>query len=235
MQPLNRLKMWAGERFFSAMLAFLFANQKAAYSKPVRGLVMFFFGRFIASRYHQVIAMYGDLYGRSLEAGLTQVSALLDRAPQLIVDCGAGTGFVSEALASRFPEAHIIALVAVPAMLLQAKHRLSDNGTRYSLVRCDTAAAPLQDGCADLVVAQNTTPFVAEFGRLCRPEGVVLFTDSSAKAVVAKATAAFRATGQFDTVDGRATESGFYVAARRRQGVVPAAPSGSQSVDLSTT
>lgn len=78
---------------------------------------------------------------------------LLSRAgehwsPKRILDLGSGTGYGSELLRRRFPEAEIIALDLAPEMLQYARaRRPASNG----YVAADAEQLPLADYCIDLV------------------------------------------------------------------------------------
>lgn len=78
---------------------------------------------------------------------------LLSRAdeawsPKRILDLGSGTGYGSELLRKRFPDAEIIALDIAPQMLQYARsHRPVCSG----YVAADAEQLPLADGCIDLV------------------------------------------------------------------------------------
>ena len=78
---------------------------------------------------------------------------LLSRAdeswlPKRILDLGSGTGYGSELLRRRFPDAEIIALDIAPQMLEYARaHR----PVAEAYVAADAEQLPLADGCIDLV------------------------------------------------------------------------------------
>jgi SAM-dependent methyltransferase len=212
---MNVISRHLGNLFFSLMLWPILRFQKVARSKPVRKFVEVFFGRVLASRYHKVIAIYGPLYGSALSEGLDRVQSNIDGPITRIVDCGTGTGFVTSVVFGRFPEARIVSIDAVPAMLDLARLRFGREGIKAELVLADTANIPLPDAWADLVVAQNTTPFFKEFARICRPGGVVLFADSSAQLIVTAAIEAAKRSNMFMDIHAGLSQSGFYVASTR--------------------
>ncbi len=209
---INRLVLWANQLLFTLVLGPLFLWPNLAYSRPVRSLIAFVFGRLVAPHYHRVIAVYGETYGVALERGLYEASKLMPGVPTRVIDCGVGTGFVSRTVRGHFPDATIVGVDLAPAML----RNTAGSRTEVALVRGDTSSMPLADGVADLVVAQNTTPFLAEFARVCAPGGVVIFTDSSVRAVAGAAGRAAERTGMFDLVRSHALEAGFYLVGRRR-------------------
>jgi ubiquinone/menaquinone biosynthesis C-methylase UbiE len=212
---MNRVVLHALSVGFSAMLAFLLLFPKAARSKPVRWLITFFFGRMLAQRYDKVISVYGSAYGLALSRGLDAASALVRRPIDTIVDCGAGTGFVTQALAKRYPNARIICVDVVPAMLLQARTRFKESGIAATVICGDISIMPLPDACADLVVAQNTIPYLQEFARICAAGGAVIFADSSARLVTGVAARAAAKIGTFGKIESGTTETGFYLCAER--------------------
>ncbi|HEY8568391.1 malonyl-ACP O-methyltransferase BioC [Microbulbifer sp.] len=69
-------------------------------------------------------------------------------SPKRILDLGSGTGYGSELLRKRYPDAEIIALDLAAEMLSYARaHRPVSNG----YVAADAEQLPLADGCIDLV------------------------------------------------------------------------------------
>ena len=68
--------------------------------------------------------------------------------PQRILDLGSGTGYGSELLRRRFPDAEIIALDIAPQMLAYAR---AERPCASSYVAADAEQLPLADGCIDLV------------------------------------------------------------------------------------
>jgi ubiquinone/menaquinone biosynthesis C-methylase UbiE len=200
---------------FSATLAILLKNQWVTQRTITRKFIEWVFGRAIASHYHKVIGLYGDLYGAALDRGLDEAQILVRRPIKRIIDCGTGTGYVSEILSRRFPEATIISIDAVIPMLRAARSRFERAAVRGIIVCGDTSRLPLAAGSVDLVVAQNTTPFLEEFGRVCAPGGVVVFADSSATLITRIAVETLRKKAMFLEVKGSAAVSGFFVAGVR--------------------
>jgi SAM-dependent methyltransferase len=213
---MKRFMLAVSDVGFSLSVGLVLTFQQTAYAALVRKLVTFLFGRLLAPSYHRVITLYGSLYGLALNAGLDQVRDTVKRPIQTIVDCGTGTGFVSQVLAARFPTATIISVDAVLQMLKIAGSQLEGLGIEPSLICADASHLPLGDGSADLVVAQNTMPFLSEFSRVCVPGGAVLFVDSAATLITPVAIRAFRKTYMFDDVVGRPVASGFFILGKRK-------------------
>jgi len=213
---MKRLTLAVLNLFYSVCLGSVLAVPRSAGIGFVRWTGEVFFGRLIAPRYNRLIDFYGHLYGLALGAGLDELQRTLTQPIRTIVDCGTGTGFVSQVLAARFPNARIISVDAVVAMLNQAHCRFEALGVTPRLICADASHLPLRSACADLVVAQNTTPFLEEFARVCVPGGAVLFIDSAATLITPVAVRAFRKTRMFDEIVGRTVVSGFYAVAKRR-------------------
>ena len=70
----------------------------------------------------------------------TDVLDRLDlRGDERVLDAGCGTGRVTEALAERLPDGHVVALDASPAMIAEARRRLARLGERVEFVVADLA------------------------------------------------------------------------------------------------
>lgn len=95
-----------------------------------------------------------------------------------ILDVGAGTGFITAALAGSHPAAQVLALDLSEGMLRVARDRFSG-----ACIAGDAEALPLSDHSIDVVfsnMAIQWCPSVEdvfrEFGRVLRPGGRLLFT-----------------------------------------------------------
>ena len=96
-------------------------------------------------------------------------------SPKRILDLGSGTGYGSELLRKRFPDAEIIALDIAPQMLEYARtHRPISDG----YVAADAEQLPLADGCIDLVFSSfalqwcyRLPQLFAEIRRVLTPAG----------------------------------------------------------------
>jgi malonyl-CoA O-methyltransferase len=116
--------------------------------------------------------------------------------PRRILDIGAGTGQGTMALATHYPDAHIIAMDMAENMLQQSrtkqltqrswlaqlKNRLSGNkSTHY--VCADAEQLPFSDASVDMIFSSLTIQWCAdlmtlvkEFRRVLKPGGLLLFT-----------------------------------------------------------
>lgn len=212
---MNRLALLVSEILFTAAQIPLLLWPTLTESRIVRGFVVVFFGRLLARHYHRVIRFFGASYGIALAQALDRVASLQGNEIRLAIDCGTGTGFVSRAVAERFPRARIVGVDAVLPMLRTARRNLRESNVRASHVRADSLRLPIAAGAADLVVAQNTTAFLGEFARVCRPGGTVVFVDSSARYLAPFARIAASRTGAFDDIVAERAKAGFFLVARR--------------------
>lgn len=102
--------------------------------------------------------------------------------PAQALDLGCGTGYIAQALLRRYRGARIVALDIAEGML-HAARRQSGWWRRPRFVCGDAERLPLVDACADLVISNLTLqwfndlePTFAEFLRVLRPGGALLFT-----------------------------------------------------------
>src|SRR4051812_42259971 len=109
--------------FFSSFLSFLFRHPAAARTRFARKLIQWTFGKLVAPHYSRVIRMYGPRYGAPLARGLEEIRRAIRRDVRIVVDCGTGTGYVSQELARSFAGAQLYSIDAVRPMLLQARDR----------------------------------------------------------------------------------------------------------------
>ena len=102
--------------------------------------------------------------------------------PARVLDAGSGPGVGGAALRERYPEAHIIALdIALPMLRAAARH--TGQPPAFSRVCADVQALPLADASIDLVYSNLCLQWcddpglaLAEFARVLRPGGLLLFT-----------------------------------------------------------
>lgn len=217
LSPIRSLYLFFSQIFFTAALAPLFLWPKLAETTLMRRLIAFSFGSLLAKHYHLIIESFGELYGAALERGLQRVSVLAAIEIESVVDCGTGTGFASRRAASHFPNALIMGVDVIPEMLNQAQRDALRQGLKIRYVKADTTNIPLQDGVVDVVIAQNTAPYLSEFARICRPGGFVVFVDTAAKWIKPLALRAAKRTGYFDLIEVKQATAGFYLLARRKE------------------
>ncbi|MEE9412586.1 MAG: malonyl-ACP O-methyltransferase BioC [Methylococcales bacterium] len=94
------------------------------------------------------------------------------------LDVGAGTGFCTELLTTHC--AHVVALDIAPAMLVQARHRLTGNA---SYLVADTQSLPIKDHSVDVVFANlalqwcvDLSVVFQEFKRVLKKNGQIVFS-----------------------------------------------------------
>lgn len=130
-----------------------------------------------AADYDRVAVLQREVGDRLLER-----LDFLRIAPERILDLGAGTGHLARALTKRYRRARIVALDIAHAMLLQARRR-SGWWRRPRFVCGDIERLPFADHSVDLLLSSLTVqwcnalePTFAEFRRVLRPGGALLFT-----------------------------------------------------------
>ena len=101
-------------------------------------------GQYTALR-RRLVPCYEEFYGAAVD-----VLSLSARPPQRVLDLGAGTGLLSEAIVTAFPSVSIELLDGSAPMLDQARARLGDAVTA---VHVADLADPLPDGRFDAIVS----------------------------------------------------------------------------------
>jgi ubiquinone/menaquinone biosynthesis C-methylase UbiE len=110
----------------------------------------------------------------ALELALKDASA-----PQRILDLGTGTGVVALALAERYSEAEVVGIDLSPAMVDEARRKLSfELAGRVRFEVGDASALDCPDGDFDLVVLSNMIPFSEELARVTAPGGTLVLSFS---------------------------------------------------------
>ena len=88
---------------------------------------------------------------------------------ETVLDAGCGSGRVTERLAERLPDGHVIALDGSPAMLAAARERLACFGSRIEYVEADLARRlPLGDGGVDAIFSTATFHWIGDHPALFR-------------------------------------------------------------------
>lgn len=108
--------------------------------------------------------------------------------PQRILDVGCGFGLSFDELARRFAPDQIAGLDADPHLRTRAGQRAADCACPVTLTEGNAAALPWADGHFDMVFCHQTFHHIvaqeaamAEFHRVLRPGGVLLFAESTRK------------------------------------------------------
>jgi SAM-dependent methyltransferase len=117
-------------------------------------------------------ARRGPAHAAPLEAALERVPVA-----RKALDLGTGTGIGALTIARRFPEAEVVGVDFSPAMVAEARRKLTADVERR--VRFETADAerlPYPDRDFDLVALVNMIPFFDELVRVTAPGGHVVFS-----------------------------------------------------------
>lgn len=154
------------------------------------------FGR-AAPNYAAVAALQREVEARLLE----QLDYLDDRQPARILDLGSGPGRAAGAMKKRWPKAEVLAVDAALPMLREVPRH-----TRFwrpvKRVCADVTALPLADQCADVLFSslclqwvEDLPAVLAEFRRVLRPEGLLLFS-TFGPGTLAELREAYEAAGE---------------------------------------
>jgi malonyl-CoA O-methyltransferase len=135
------------------------------------------FGR-AAAGYAEVAMLQRECESRLLE----QLEVLEDKVPAHILDVGSGPGRASGVMKGRWPKSEVVALdIALPMLGQVPKHTRFWRPVRR--VCGEAAMLPFADGSFDLIFSNLCLQWVpelpvalAEFRRVLRPEGLLLFT-----------------------------------------------------------
>ncbi len=131
---------------------------------------------------------YDDVAVLQREVGQRLVNRLevVKLSPDVILDVGAGTGYVSQALKNNYKGAKIISLDIAPGMLQVARSK--DSWVRkwfggHGYICGDAEYLPLADNSVDLIFSNLTLQWCgelerafAEFRRVLKPEGLLMFS-----------------------------------------------------------
>lgn len=212
--PFIRLSHFLSQILFSIITPFLLM-QRIAKLSITRLFISFCFGRLYGNRYQKIIDAFQGRYGLAMAQGLAKAKEIAGDNISVVVDCGTGTGFVTKQAVEYFPNASFIAFDILHGMLTQARNNCRDIATDVFHVRADTFALPLADKSVDLLLAQNTIPCFAEFARVCRPGGMMIYVDTSAGWIANLAKRMVKKNQFFETVIGERVDLGFYVLAQK--------------------
>ena len=209
----NRITHFFAQLLFSIVMPPLFIPWIARL-RITRCVIAFCFGRLYGSKYQNVIDSFHGKYGLAMAEGLSRVKEIAGHKISVIVDCGTGTGFVTQLAADNFPDARIVAIDLLDGMLSQARHNCEKIASRVIHLKADTFALPLADNSVDLILAQNTIADFKGFARVCRPDGMIVFVDCSAGWIAGLAKHLVKKNGLFKKVLGERVALGFFIVAQ---------------------
>ena len=221
LNPLKRLALFASQIVFSVITPPLLIPGIAK-MRFTRSLILFCFGRAYGNSYQDIIDSFEGRYGLAMAEGLKKAKAISGDRISVVVDCGTGTGWVTNQAAEQFPDATFVAFDMLPGMLRQARANCESIATDVFHVQADTFTLPLADESVDLLLAQNTMPYFAEFARVCRPGGMVVYVDSSAGWIADLAKRLVEKRQLFEKVSAERVDTGFCVLAEKTLGARPA-------------
>ncbi len=152
-----------------------------------------------AHTYDQCAVLQREIANRMLER-----LELITYEPRQIVDVGCGTGYCTRALQRRYKRARILGVDIAQPMLSAARTK-THWFSRQRFVCADAERLPLVDGTADMIVSNlalqwcDPDAVLAEFARVLRPGGVLMFT-SFGPDTLRELRAAWQAVDQFPHV-----------------------------------
>jgi malonyl-CoA O-methyltransferase len=156
------------------------------------------FGR-AAAGYAEVAMLQRESESRLLE----QLEVLEDRVPARILDVGSGPGRASGVMKGRWPKSEVVAMdIALPMLGEVPRHTRFWRPVRR--VCGEAASLPFADGSFDVVFSNMCVQWVpdlpvalAEFRRVLKPEGLLLFTSFGPDTLV-ELREAYLAAGEND-------------------------------------
>jgi ubiquinone/menaquinone biosynthesis C-methylase UbiE len=139
----------------------------------------------VRTRFERAAATYAEAAVVQREVG----NRLLERfdvmriAPQTILDIGCGPGTHTTALATRFPEASVIAVDQSPQMIAAAQKRVAGH-ENVEFLQGELESLPIKSASVDAAVCvlvlhhvPDPAAAVRELARILRPGGTALIVD----------------------------------------------------------
>lgn len=130
-----------------------------------------------ASRFDDAAFLHREIGNRLLER-----LNLIKRQPEVILDVGCATGVTTAALLKKYRKARVIGLERAPAMVTRACKRAPWLRTLHGAV-AEPEALPLASASCDLIFSHfalpwclDLDPVFAEFRRVLKPGGILLFS-----------------------------------------------------------
>ena len=138
----------------------------------------------VAESFSRAAASYDKVARLQRQVGRKLLDALPDISPRRILDLGCGTGYFTEFLAQKYPDAEIIGLDLAPGMVDYARsHRRSSAQQKTQWLCGDAECLPLADSSIDLIFSslafqwcEQLPQLAAEVNRVLSDQGVLAFT-----------------------------------------------------------
>jgi SAM-dependent methyltransferase len=113
-------------------------------------------------------------YGDAFEEALLEIRGV----PKKMLDVATGTGYVARRLKRLYPAAEVSGIDISGEMVGVAQHDAVADAVIVDFKVGDAADLPYPDNDFDLVILQNSIPYVEEMMRVLRPGGRALFVIS---------------------------------------------------------
>jgi malonyl-CoA O-methyltransferase len=129
----------------------------------------------IAPAHYAAAALLANTIGQEMLARLDWVAL----KPEVVLDVGCGTGFFTQALQQRYPDAQVLGVDTAYPMLQAAQQQV----VNATCICADAYALPLADQSVDLIFANLLLPWcndleklMREWRRVLRKDGLLVFT-----------------------------------------------------------
>ncbi len=132
-----------------------------------------------AAKHYDQVANMQQAIGYEILARLDYIKI----EPKTILDFGCGTGFFSQALQQRYPQACVIGVDVAQGMLTYAKSKANLESMMETYLLTETMRLPLQDNSIDMIFSNivlhwcaDLSRILCELRRVLRPEGLFMFS-----------------------------------------------------------
>lgn len=136
--------------------------------------------KLIAQSFGQAANTYDSVAHFQRWVGNKQIEKIPECSPEVIVDLGCGTGYFSESLSNKFPNAHYVGMDLSENMARFAK---GHHAPEYSWVTGDAESLPFRNGSIDLIFSSLAIQWcsdlpllMSEIKRVLSPNGIFVFS-----------------------------------------------------------